>query len=108
MNLTSNEERDRDICSDYATIEVAELARIYGLSTKRIQQILAEHDIDRRPRLPGEKKIISQVHSLVGVTLFSHREARGIEAYPAANTLGWSVIKLRRIEQGLQEIELLD
>lgn len=106
--MQTNEERDNDICHDYKSTEISELARSYGLSPKRIKQILDEKNVERRPRLTGEKRIISQVHSLIGLHLYSFREAKGLEALVAANQMGWSMIKLRRIEQGLQEIELLD
>lgn len=71
------EQRNADICHDYNTMEVAELARTYGLSSKRIKQILDEKEISRRPRLAGEKRIISMAHSVVGLNLYSFREAKG-------------------------------
>ncbi len=42
------EQRNEDICHDYNTMEVAELARTYGLSSKRVKQILDEKEVSRR------------------------------------------------------------
>ena len=106
MNTT--EQRNEDICLDYETKEINELARTYGLSSKRIKQILDEKHVERRPPSVGERRIISTPHSKIGLHLFSFREQRELTPIQAANEIGWSMIKLRRTEQGLQEIELLD
>lgn len=106
MNVT--EQRNEDICLDYETKDINELARTYGLSSKRIKQILDEKNIERRPLTGGERRIISAPHSKIGLHLFNFRKGRELSPHQAASEIGWSMIKLRRIEQGLQEIELLD
>lgn len=106
MNTTH---RDSYLCQDYLDgKEINELARSYGISERRVSQILYQNDITRRPRAASEKKPLSAEHARLGLHLYTHRFERGVEVYDAANELGWSVIKLRKVEKGTTEVELLD
>jgi len=107
--MTSNIERDNYICQDYQDgKQLHELARCYGLSEKRVSQILVENNIPRRPRTLRNKKSLSRTHTRIGVHLYTFRHKMDVGVTDAANDLGWSVIKLRKVEQGTTEIELLD
>lgn len=107
--MTENIERDSYLCQDYEDgKEIHELARSYGLSEKRISQILQAGGITRRPRVLNHKKSLSREHTRIGIHLYTHRHRLDIGVTDAANDLGWSVIKLRKVEQGATEIELLD
>lgn len=106
MNTT---DRDSCLCQDYLDgTEIHELARTYGISERRVSQILYGQGIARRPRATSEKKPLSAEHARLGLHLYSHRFDRGVEVYDAANELGWSVIKLRKVEKGTTDVELLD
>lgn len=101
--------RNEYVCQDYADgMEINELARTYGVSERRISQILVEHRVPRRPKNPVDKKPVSAQHVRLGLYLYNFRFDRGTEPHEAANALGWSVIKLRKIEKGVTSVELLD
>lgn len=103
------EQRDAYLCQDYQDgTEINELARSYGLSERRVSQILQANNIPRRPRPQGGKKPLSHEHARLGIHLYTHRFDRGIELHDAANDLGWSTIHLRKVEKGTTNVELLD
>lgn len=105
----NNNERDQYVCQDYLDgKEIHELSRIYGLSERRISQILKANKITRRPRNSVEKKALSREHARLGIHLYTFRFDRGIDLFDAADDLGWSAIKLRKIEKGTANVELLD
>ncbi|MCG7628947.1 hypothetical protein MHM88_14140 [Epibacterium sp. MM17-32] len=105
----NNNERDKYICQEYKEGgSIGELARTYGLTEERIGQILRENGVPRRPRGVKEKRPLSALHSRIGLHLYNYRFDRGIELYPAAKDLGWSALKLRKVEKGVKEVELLD
>jgi len=109
MTMTLHTDRDQYICDDYTTgKEVHELSRAYGISERRVGQILQANGITRRPRSLIAKASLSQVHTRVGLHLYTFRFNKGIGPHDAANDLGWTVIKLRKIEKGTTEVELLD
>lgn len=106
-----NETNDRDsfLCQDYGDgREIHELARSYGISERRVSQILKANEITRRPRASTDKKPLSAEHARIGLHLHKHRFERNLDPHTAANELGWSVIKLRKVEKGTTEVELLD
>ena len=103
------EQRDGFICQDYQDgKDIHELSRSHGLSERRISQILQLHNIPRRPRTVSEKRSLSRGHVRLGLHLYSHRFERGIDLFDAAEELGWSAIKLRKVEKGTTDVELLD
>lgn len=101
--------RDNFLCQDYKDgKEINELARSYGLSERRISQILSHRNIPRRPRPMAGKKALSQVHTRIGLHLYTYRFNKKLEAMEAADAIGWGVIKLRKVEKGVREVEILD
>lgn len=102
-------ERDAFLCQDYQEgMEINELARSYGLSERRVSQILRANNIVRRPRVAADKKPLSAEHARIGLHLHKYRFERNLDPHTAATELGWSVIKLRKVEKGTTEVELLD
>ena len=64
MTSTTTTERDQYICQDYTDgMEIHELSRTYGVSERRISQILHEYDIPRRPRNTQQKTALSNHHT---------------------------------------------
>ena len=107
--MAPSNERDGFLCQDYLDgKEINELARSYGVSERRVSQILQSNNIDRRPRAAKDKKPLSAEHVRLGLQLYAYRFERGLDPFEAANELGWSAIKLRKVEQGTTEVELLD
>lgn len=101
--------RNANICEDYATKDVKELGRIYGLSERRILQVLNDGATAIRARTRStDRPPISQRHAKIGLALYDHRTDNGIELIDMANDLGWSSIKLRKVEKGQAPLELLD
>jgi hypothetical protein len=97
------------ICQDYADgKEVPELARTYGLSSRRITQILNAAGITRRKPKRRDKQALSKVHVRIGLHLYQFRKDKGVDLMDASNDLDPSSIKIRRIEKGTSELELLD
>lgn len=105
----NNNERDEYICQEYKDgVAVGEISRSYGISERRVTQILRENGVAMRPRNQKAKRPLSATHARIGLHLYNHRFDRGIELHSAANDLGWSAIKLRKVEKGTREVELLD
>lgn len=107
--MTTPQQRDDYLCQDYVSgTEIHELSRSYGISERRVSQILREHGVPRRARLGFEKKPLSAEHARIGLHLHKFRFSRHRDPHTAANELGWSVIKLRKVEKGTTDVELLD
>lgn len=105
----SNTERDTYIGQDYSSgIEINELARSYGVCEKRIAQILQIQGISRRPRSEVKKSVVSGSHVRLGLHLYNYRFENHIELHDASRDLGWSPIKLRKVEKGMTSVDLLD
>lgn len=101
--------RDKLIVQDYRDgKEIHELRRIWGLSERRISQILRAQGVTRRPRRMGEKQALSRVHARIGLALYEYRTDNGVELFEAANDLEKSAIFIRKVEKGTTAIELLD
>jgi hypothetical protein len=104
-----NIQRDIYVGQDYREgKEIHELSRSYGLSERRISQILQIRGIPRRPRTSSEKKALSRQHSRIGIHLYNFRFEHNIELFKAVEDLGWSGITIRKVEKGTKELELLD
>lgn len=102
--------RDEFIVQDYiAGTDISELARTYALTDRRVRQILKEGGIALRARTAvSEKRPLSRLHEAIGRKLIDHRFDNGDQANEVANALGWNLTKLRKVEQGLSPLELLD
>ena len=110
-------ERDKEIASLYAGtpaqagLSASKLALKFGLSVPTIRRILADQDAKRHPQAPKPgpaDKVIDEVHRRLGNRLYAHRFGKLNDASQTATALGWSVKKLRQIEQGHSEISLSD
>ncbi|MDE4133730.1 helix-turn-helix domain-containing protein [Phaeobacter sp. QD34_3] len=105
----NNRERDDYIAQEYkGGMSIGEIARSYGISERRVSQILREKEISLRPRSSKPKGPLSAAHARVGLHLYNYRFARCMELDFAARDLGWSRIKLRKVEKGVRDLELLD
>lgn len=103
------ENRDDYIVAEYRNgRSVEEIARQNGLTPRRIKQILSGNHVVLRRKQAGETKPISRMHELIGLHLYFFRDDQGMEAIDAANKLGWSLIRFRKIERGVMELELLE
>lgn len=102
--------RDDYIVEDYASgLEIPEIARGQGLTSRRVTQILAEKGVELRPRRSRfEQRPLSARHERIGKLIYDHRFDLGEERIDAANRIGWSVHQLKKAEAGLKELELLD
>lgn len=111
MTQVSKEYRNKDILADYDDgkgMAVRELASAYGLSDKQIKNILKAQGVDSIPRQPKvREQSISSVHARLGLHLYDYRFEKGHSDYYAANQINLSTLKLRRIERGRQEVDLL-
>lgn len=112
-----NAERDSAIASDYAGgpvtagLSASKLASKYGLSVPQIRRILSSKEAKRHPNAPkptAEDKVIDEAHQKLGNRLYAYRFKIMNDTGQAAELLGWSVKKLRGIEQGISEITLAD
>lgn len=104
----TTETRDEYLCQDYLDRkEIHELSRSYGLSERRVSQILQANGVPRRPR-NNHKKALSAAHSRLGLHLYNFRFEHGIDLFDAADAMGWSAITLRKVEKGTTSVELLD
>lgn len=104
-----NTNRDKYLCQDYRDgKDINELARSYGISERRVAQILRKQGVTLRARSLTEKKPLSAEHARIGMHLYNYRFDRGIEPYEASLQIGWSMLKLRKVEKGVSELELLD
>lgn len=58
--MQTHDQRNEDICHDKKSMDVAELARTYGLFSKRIKPILDKKEISHLPRLVGGEAYLQQ------------------------------------------------
>ena len=106
MNMQS---RNHGILQDYNEgMDVSQLSRSYGIGERRILQILESEGAKIRPRQPGQATTISQRHVKIGLHLYEYRISEGLDPTEAAEKLGWSMIKMRKVEKGASTLELLD
>lgn len=107
--MTPQNSRDVYICQDYLDgKEIVDLARTYGLTGTRISQILKAGGIKRRKPNRRDKQALSKLHVRIGLHLYQYRRDNGLDLTTVANDLELSAIKVRRIEKGISELELLD
>lgn len=104
-------ERDRQMCEDYendTTLTVESLAMRVGLSDRRVQQILSQRGgaIRRVPR--SKRNAISKPHARLGLHLAEYRHHWRHDVRQSADLIGWSMNKLRDVERGFIEVDLLD
>lgn len=112
-----NTARDQEIAKLYAGgpvtagLTAPKLAVKFGLSVPQIRRILAIQDAKRHPDAPkptAEDRVIDPAHLKLGNRLYAYRFQILNDPGQAAEALGWSVKKLRGIEQGFSEISLSD
>jgi hypothetical protein len=110
MSKQAQQDRDQYIIQDYkAQTSVKSLARSYGLTDRRIMQILQGNNVEirRRPKR-FEKSPISKQHERIGRSIADYMFDNEVDLYEASNALGWSFSKLRKTIEGITDIELLD
>lgn len=110
-----NSARDLEIAALYAggpgtaAIPASKLAQKFGLSVPQIRRIVAEVvKCPSAPKPTSEEKVLSSYHIKLGNRLYAYRFALPNDSTQASNELGWSVKKLRSIEQGRSEITVSD
>lgn len=110
MEIKNRELRDNYIVQDYAAgMDIKAIARDQGISDRRVMQILKSNGVEFRARKKRfEMKPISQAHERIGRMLVDHRFDNETEQHEAASDLGWSLLKLKKPEEGIIELELLD
>jgi hypothetical protein len=110
MIKQAQQDRDQYIIQDYkAQTSVKSLARSYGLSDRRIMQILNGQGVEIRPRLKRfEIEPISKQHERIGRSIADYVFDNEIDLYQASIAIGWNFSKLRKTIEGIIDIELLD
>jgi hypothetical protein len=110
MIKQAQQDRDQYIIQDYkAQTSVKSLARSYGLSDRRIMQILNGQGVEIRPRLKRfEIEPISKQHERIGRFIADYVFDNEIDLYQASIAIGWNFSKLRKTIEGIIDIELLD
>jgi hypothetical protein len=112
-----NSARDQEIAKLYAGgpttagLSAPKIATKFGLSVPQIRRILSDQDAKRSPDAPKpstEDRVIDPIHLKLGNRLYAHRFQALNDTSQAAEAMGWSVKKLRGIEQGMSEISLSD
>jgi hypothetical protein len=102
-------ERDTLLVQDYADgKEIPELARSSGLGERRVRQILDEQGVERRKKSRAAPQALSQRHVALGLRLYNSRFTQRMDVTMAAAALGWSSVRLRKVERGISSVELLD
>lgn len=110
-------ERDQEIGKLFAGgpgvsgLPASKLATKFGISVPQVRRILAGQEAKRHPEAPKpttEDKVIDDAHRKIGNRLYGFRFQRLDDTGRASEVLGWSVRKLRSIEQGHSEITLSD
>lgn len=110
MEAQDKKERDQYIVQDYqAGQDLKTLSRSYGVTERRISQVLKEQGVAvKRRHREFEREPISSQHERIGRHLVDFRFEKDIDRREAANQLGWGYHKLRKVEEGVAELELLD
>lgn len=102
----SHAERDQEIIERYSQGTTAlALSRTYGLSEARIRQIVAGVKKTKRSR---QAQALSDTHRRLGRKVYDFRFDNQLARTYVAQKLGWSVMKLRNVEDGLIDATLLD
>jgi hypothetical protein len=112
-----NADRDQEIAKLYAGgpgvagLPAPKLATKFGISIPQVRRILASLKVEKHPEAPKptvEDKVIDPAHLKLGNRLYAYRFNLLNDTTQAAEALGWSIRKLRGIEQGFSEISLSD
>ncbi len=112
-----NSARDQEIATLYAGgpdkpgLPATKLANKFGLSIPQVRRILSNLDAKRSPDAPkptAEDKVVDPMHLKLGNRLYAYRFQLLNDTSQAAEAMGWSVKKLRGVEQGVSEISLND
>ena len=88
-----------------------ELARMYGMTERRVRQILEEQDvrINQKSRIKSDtSQPISKLHIRIGQRLYDYRFTEGFELEEVSLSLNMTKVRIRKIEKGEQELELMD
>jgi hypothetical protein len=108
LKSVETKRRDSLLIEDYLTgTTVTEIAREHSLSVRRVHQILKEAQVVLRERT-AERPTISQQHERIGDMLSTYIFLNQLQPNEVANDLGWNFRKVRRVQQGIAELELLD
>jgi hypothetical protein len=92
-------------------LPASKIATKLGLSVPQIRRILAVQKVTRHPDAPKptmEDRVICPSHLKLGNRLYAFRFQLLNDTSQAGEALGWSVKKLRSIEQGVSEITFSD
>lgn len=106
-----NTERDQGIAQKYSKGRPASRLSIeFGLSVPHVRRILKEQGAvaGKREGRMEEDKIINPLHAKLGMRLYNFRFNKMNDVSMASDLLGWSVRKLRGIEQGKTLLTLTD
>ncbi len=104
-------ERDQEIALKYAKGRPAtKLAVEFGLSVPTIRRILKQMNAVAGPRerLIEEDKVVCPIHKKLGSRIYAYRFKKTQDVHMTSGLLGWSVKKLRNIEQGKTSPTLQD
>lgn len=106
-----NTERDQQIALRYSEGRPASrLATDFKLSIPHIRRIIAEQGAVKgaRAKLTDDEKVIDPRYLKMGNRIYAYRFGKLQDVHQVADILGWSVKKLRSIEQGRTAITMLD
>ena len=105
-----NQERDAAIALGYSQGKTAaKLAGHYRLSIPQVRKILAQKEVTRTDTTRVERsKVIDEDHARLGLRLYNYRYNKKLPPTILAELMGWSVKKLRNIEQGYSVLNMLD
>lgn len=104
-------ERDAQIAEDYKSLSASRVAAKYNLSIPQVRRIAKAAGIEKGPAtlVLLESKVIDEDHRVLGLKLYFFRQKAGQDTLAGAEALGgWSIRKLRSIEQGLTVLNLMD
>lgn len=104
-------ERDTQIAEDYKSLSASKVAAKHGLSIPQVNRIIkAAGVVKGHSTVAPLDKIIDDNHRLLGQRLYMHRNTvKCQDTLRASETMGgWSVKKLRNIEQGFSVLTLPD
>lgn len=108
----STVERDTMIAEDYLDgRSMAEIEREYGLTSRRVFQILKARGVraERPKRVRGDSvSPLSALHQTIGRRVYDFYFDKGMDRQHAADKLGVSSHLLRRMELGAYPLSLFD